>query len=119
MDYEVFGKKKQSQVSGVFDKLPSNNSLVFDYVLSYDMCLQDIWPNGQKWWNEGVETYLVLQPGTDIPKFNEKIAGFVKKYHSESIFSCFVRPYSSAYLHGKYIDGYWPAGALLMSDCSR
>jgi putative ABC transport system permease protein len=110
--WEAFGKQRQSQVSGVFENLPANNSLVFDFVLSYDMCLQEIWTNGQHWWNEGVQTYLVLKPDTDTPKFNEKIAGFVKNYHPETIFTCFVRPYSSAYLHGKYVDGVQAGGRI-------
>ncbi|HRI61719.1 MAG TPA: ABC transporter permease [Saprospiraceae bacterium] len=112
LDWEAFGKKRQSQVSGVFENLPANNSLVFDFVGSYDMLLQDVWTNGQKWWNEGAQTYLVLKPDTDIPKFNEKIAGFVNNYHPGSIFTCFVRPYSSAYLHGKYVDGVQAGGRI-------
>ncbi len=112
LDWEVFGKKRQSQVSGVFENLPANNSLVFDFVGSYDMLLQDVWTNGQKWWNEGVQTYVVLKPDTDIPKFNEKIAGFIHNYHPETIFTCFVRPYSSAYLHGKYTDGVQAGGRI-------
>lgn len=110
--WEVFGKKRQSQVSGVFAKLPSNNSLVFDFVGSYEMLLQEIWPHGQKWNNEGAQTYLVLKPDTNVPKFNEKIAGFVKKYRPETMFTCFVRPYSSAYLYGKYEDGVQSGGRI-------
>ena len=112
LDWEAFGEKRQSQVSGVFENPPANNSLIFDFVFSYDMCLQELWTNGQKWWNEGAQTYLVLKPDTNIPKFNEKIAGFVNNYHPGSIFSCFVRPYSSAYLHGKYVDGVQAGGRI-------
>ncbi|MBK7940118.1 MAG: ABC transporter permease [Lewinellaceae bacterium] len=112
LDWEVFGKKRQSQVSGVFENPPANNSLIFDFVGSYDMCLQEIWTNGQKWWNEGTQTYLVLKPDTNIPKFNEKIADFIKRYRPETIFTCFVRPYSSAYLHGKYVDGVQAGGRI-------
>ncbi len=112
LDWEVFGKKRKSQVSGVFENSPANSTLTFDFVMSYEMCLQEVWTNGQQWWNEGVQTYLVLKPGTDIPKFNEKIAGFVKNYHPETIFTCFVRPYSSAYLYGKYEDGIQTGGRI-------
>ncbi len=112
LEWEFIGKKRQSQVSGVFEKLPANNTLVFDFVMSYDMCLQEIWTNGQKWWNEGVQTYLVLKPDTDIPDFNRKIAGFVKNYRPETIFTCSVRPYSSGYLYGKYENGVQAGGRI-------
>ena len=105
VELAFFDKKRQAQVSGVFEDPPCNSTLDFDFVMSYDMCLQDLWPNGQKWWNEGVNTYLVLKPGADVARFNEKIAGFVKNYFPETIFTCFIRPYSSGYLHGAYADG--------------
>ena len=112
VEWEALGKKKQSQVSGIFEPLPTNNSLVFDFVLSYEMCLQDVWTNGQRWTNEGVQTYAVLKPDTQIEQFNAKIADFVKKYAPETIFTCFVRPYSSAYLLGKYEDGVQAGGRM-------
>jgi len=112
LECAFFDKKKQMQVSGVFEKLPPNNTLVFDFVMSYEMCLQDLWTSGQKWWNEGATTYLVLKSGTDIGAFNAKIADFVKKYNPETIFTCFVRPYSSGYLHGTYVDGVQDGGRI-------
>lgn len=112
LDWEAFGSKRQSQISGVFENLPTNNTLLFDFVLSYEMCLDEIWKGGQKWWNEGAQTFLVLKPDTDTAKFNEKIAGFVKNYHAQTIFTCFVRPYSSAYLYGKYEDGVQAGGRI-------
>ncbi|MBV6440610.1 MAG: hypothetical protein EPGJADBJ_02282 [Saprospiraceae bacterium] len=112
LECAFFDKKKQMQVSGVFEKLPPDNTLVFDFVMSYEMCLQDLWTNGQKWWNEGANTYLLLKTGTDVAAFNEKIAGFIKKYHPETIFTCFVRQYSSGYLHGTYLDGVQDGGRI-------
>lgn len=112
LDWEVFGKKMHTQVSGVFENTPANSSLTFDYVMSYEMCIDEIWDNGQKWYNEGAHTYLVLKNGTDIPQFNQKIAGFVGKYNPETIFSCFVRPFADGYLYGKYENGQQVGGRI-------
>ncbi|RYF86739.1 MAG: ABC transporter permease, partial [Chitinophagaceae bacterium] len=110
--WELMGQKKDVQVTGVFAPLPANNSMKFDYVLTYDLLMQECVPNFQHWWNEGPATYLVLKPGTDIEKFNAKIANFTKAYHKESIFTLFMRPYSSAYLYGHYENGKQAGGRI-------
>jgi hypothetical protein len=40
MEWEVFGKKMQSLVSGVFDKLPANSSMEFDFVMTQDLLIK-------------------------------------------------------------------------------
>jgi putative ABC transport system permease protein len=109
VEWELFGNKTLSSVSGVFARLPANNSMKFDFVLTYEKLLADVWPNGNKWWNTGPATFLVLKKGTDIDKFNAKIRNYLTTYWKDNIFTTFVRPYSSAYLHDKYENGV-PAG---------
>ena len=112
LEWEVLGQKKQSLVSGVLDQLPANNSMQFDFVLSYDLLLSEIWTGGQKWWNEGSQTYLLLKEGTDLTQFNTKIKDFIKIYHPETIFTAFTRPYSGGYLYGKYENGVQAGGRI-------
>jgi len=112
IEWEVMGLKKQSVVSGVFEPLPANNSMDFDFVLTQELLLNEIHPNGQKWWNEGPQTYLLLKKGTDINQFNAKIANFIEGYFPETIFTTSVRPYSSAYLYGNYENGVQSGGRI-------
>lgn len=112
IEWEVLGKKYKSEVTGVFNDPPANNSMVMDFAFAYDLLYYDIAPNFQKWWNEGAATYLLLKPGTNIDQFNSKIKDFVKKYLSQSIFTLFVRPYSSGYLYGKYENGVQSGGRI-------
>lgn len=112
IEWEVLGQKKQSLVTGVLDKIPANNSMRFDFVLSYDLLLSEIWTGGQKWWNEGPQTYLLIKQGTDMERFNAKIGDFVKKYFPETIFTLFGRPYSDGYLYGKYENGVQAGGRI-------
>jgi len=113
VEWEVPGvAKKQAKIAGVFEQLPSNNSLKFDFVLTHDLLINEVWTNGQHWWNEGPQTYLVLKNGTDVNRFNAKIKDFIKKYHKESQFTLFTRQYSDAYLYGKYENGVQAGGRI-------
>ncbi|MBN9386037.1 MAG: ABC transporter permease [Chitinophagaceae bacterium] len=112
VSWEVMGKKEQSVVTGVAARLSAKSSLTFDFVFTHELLLSDLWPNGNKWWNEGPATYLLLKPRTDITAFNTKIADFIKRYQKDSDFSLFVRPYSSAYLYGRYENGVVAGGRI-------
>ncbi len=113
IEYEVGGMfKKQGQVTGVFEKLPVNNSMKFDFVLTHDLLINEAWKNGQSWNNEGPATYLVLKEGTNAALFNSKIKDFVKRYQKETQFSLFTRLYSNAYLYGKYENGKQAGGRI-------
>ena len=113
LSWEVAGiPTMQAQVTGVFEQLPANNSLNFDMVLTHDLLINEVWKNGQSWNNEGPATYLALKQGTDIVKFESKIKDFVKNYNNRTQFTLFTRPYSSAYLFGKYENGKQTGGRI-------
>lgn len=112
IEYELFGKKTPAFVSGVFEKVPANSTMKFDFVLTHEVLLTEIWPNGQKWWNTGPATYLQLKKGTDVAQFNSKIKNFIDKYFKENHFTLFTRPYSSAYLHAPYENGVQSGGRI-------
>lgn len=112
ISWEIIGKKLNSTVTGVFATLPANNSMQFDFIGTTELLYNEVVPNFQKWWNEGPETYLLLKPGTDIAQFDKKIEKFIHRYFPETIFTLFVRRYSSAYLYGKYENGVQVGGRI-------
>jgi putative ABC transport system permease protein len=112
ISWEIMGKKQTSKVTGVFAPLPNNNSMTFDFVGSWDLMYNDLFPNFQKWWNTGPDTYLLLKKGTDVARFNAKIDKFINRYFEENDFTLSVRPYSSAYLHGNYENGVQSGGRI-------
>jgi ABC-type antimicrobial peptide transport system permease subunit len=57
-------------------------------------------------------TYLLLKKGTNISQFDNKIKDYIKGYFKETIFTCFTRPYSSAYLYGNYENGVQSGGRI-------
>ena len=112
LSWEFFGMKQESLVAGVAARVPSNSSISFDFIFTYELLLDDLWKRGNKWSNEGPTTYLLLKPGTDVAAFNNKIADFIKGYFPETNFSLFVRPFSSAYLYGRYENGMVAGGRI-------
>ena len=112
LSWEILGKKQSSKVSGVFAPLPTNTSMNFDFVASWDLMYNDLFPNFQKWWNTGPDTYLLLKKGTDVTQFNAKIEKFINKYLEDNEFTLSVRPYSSAYLYGNYENGIQAGGRI-------
>ncbi len=105
LDWDVFGKNWQVVVTGVAAPLPNNNSLVFDFVMTRELLLSEIYKGGNEWYNEGMQTYLLLKPGTNIDNFNAKIKDFIKAYDKNTLFTLFVRPYADGYLLGRYENG--------------
>ncbi|MBS1509482.1 MAG: ABC transporter permease [Bacteroidetes bacterium] len=113
VEWELAGMiKRQALVSGVFENTPANSSLQFDFVLTHEMLLSDVWPNGQNWYNEGPQTYVLLKPGTNSTAFNSKIAAYIKHYNPDTQFSLFTRKFSSGYLYGKYENGVQAGGRI-------
>lgn len=112
VSWEILGKKQTSNVTGVFAPLPQNNSLNFDFVANWDVLYLDLFQNFQRWSNTGPETYLLLKKETNIAQFNSKIEKLINKYEKDNEFTLFVRPYSSAYLYGKYENGLQSGGRI-------
>jgi ABC-type antimicrobial peptide transport system permease subunit len=59
------------------------------------------------WGNTSCRTYVLLKPGTNMAKFNAKIAGYVKQKTNNEITyrTPFLVKYTDYYLHGRYQDG--------------
>jgi len=112
INYEMFGKKHQTFVSGVFDDLPANSSMKFDFVLTHDVLINEIVPNLQKWGNTGPVTYLQVKKGTDTKQFDKKIKNFLTRYDQDTFLTLFVRSYSSSYLYGNYENGIQTGGRI-------
>ncbi len=97
---------KSYKVTGVMQDVPKNSTLRFDYVMPLEDWINS--PGGswlKDWGNNGIRTYLQLQPGTDIAAFNEKIKPIVKKHNEKSNIDLFVQPISDMYLYGEFRNG--------------
>jgi putative ABC transport system permease protein len=104
--------EKTYAVSGIFDGTPAHSSLQFDYVLPMENFIEThTW---EKNWGMSSDpnTFLLLKPGTDVNRFNAKIAGFMKTRYPASNETLFARPYAQGYLYGRYENGVAAGGRI-------
>src|SRR5258706_4387449 len=101
-----FEHNKQYQVSGVMEDVPSNASVQFEYVLTFEG-FRDENDWATNWFNTAPQTFVLLKPGTDVGAFNNKIFDLVRtKTEGKARHrSPFVRPYQQAYLYNRYESG--------------
>ncbi|NEM96983.1 ABC transporter permease [Pontibacter burrus] len=91
------------KVTGVMQDVPENSSMQFEWV----MPLMDVvnHPDGhwlKRWDNNGIRTFVQLQPGTNLEAVNKKIAPFVKRYSPDTNIELFLQPVSEMYLYGDF-----------------
>lgn len=93
------------RISGIFKDPPANATRHFDFVLNIGVLLAND-GEAQNWTNFLGETYLVLRKGTNVDRFNEKIAHYLKTQNPGlENFTLFLQQYSAKYLNGKYENG--------------
>lgn len=102
--------KDYYRVTGVIADPPANTQFQFDYLIS-------LAPNIGKYasdtWNNGsYNTYVLLSPGTDAEKFNNKLKGFIPKHDPTLKFDAFLYPASKWHLYGNFDNGK-PSGGLI------
>ena len=112
IDWELLNFKYQAVVSGVFEEVPENSTMQFDFALNYDSWMELSEKVGRKiqWGNHAPCTYLVLNKGVDVANFNAKIENFHKTKFNGSNITMFAVPYSSQYLNGTYENGVQTGG---------
>ncbi|MCB0843741.1 MAG: ABC transporter permease [Bacteroidetes bacterium] len=116
---DVIGKsmewhhRRSFQVSGIFKDVPEQSSMQFDFVLPFE----EFWDRNEwvrTWYNTSPQTYVLLKPGADVEKLNEKIYDLIrdKTEGNASHRSPFVAQYSQRYLHGRYENGVLTGGRI-------
>ncbi len=106
-----FQHEKTYFVSGIFKGVPANSSLRFDFVLPYEVIVEQ-YPSFYVWSNSCANTYVILKQGTYIKEFNNKIAGLMSSKGGESYRTLFLKPYSEKYLYGTYESGVQVGGRI-------
>ncbi len=112
LDWHLLQFTQTVTISGIFANVPSNSTAQFDFVLSFE-AFKEINPSVKSWGNNGPNTFLVLQEGTDIAAFDQKIERYIDgKYEENDFRTLFVRPYSAGYLYGTYENGVQTGGRI-------
>lgn len=105
--------KKQYQVSGVLQDIPSLSSVKFDFILTFEAFKEDNdWV--LNWFNTAPQTFVLLKEGTDVDQFNKKIADLIrtKTEGKANHRTPFIARYTDRYLFGKYENGKQAGGRI-------
>ncbi len=94
-------------ITGVFENLPANSSIQFDFVRPWEAFLsENSWANN--WDSNDPFTVVQLQPGVSQVKAEEAIRNFLDKYliaTKDSRTELALQPYHKRYLHERFVNG--------------
>lgn len=98
---------KDLTVSAVFENIPANSSLHFDWIVNFAVQEQD-W---MKWWgNSSFRTFAALKPGSDPAKAEKTMRDVIKKTAPPQFGSFpLLQSLADVYLHSEY-TGLKPTG---------
>jgi len=105
----------QFLITGVFENLPVNSSLQFDFLrswLAFEKENSD-WVNN--WGNTDAPTYLQLRQGADPLKVEAKIKDFIYRFKEKSkgfIVELELQSFPDKYLHSLFKNGYIDGGRI-------
>ncbi|MEM9847322.1 MAG: ABC transporter permease, partial [Bacteroidota bacterium] len=92
-------------VSGVFENPPAQSTLQFDCLMSYQKLI-DFQPNRDSWNSVSFYTMITLNENANPETVSKKINQLASSNFDEAVdFTAFLRPFSDAYLYGKYENG--------------
>lgn len=106
-----FQHSKTFHITGVFEGAPSNSSLQFDFVMSFEL-FKDENPWVTEWGNNGPSSYVLLNAGSDPGAFADKIKDYIKGKDENSNVTLFVQPYTERYLYGRFENGVQSGGRI-------
>ncbi len=104
-DYE--SQWKNFTVSAVFDNVPANSTLQFDFVINWQAYYEEHdWM--KRWDNSGPLTTIMLRPGANTQLVQTKLKNFLDKFSAESgnnKTELHLQPFSERYLHSNFENG--------------
>jgi putative ABC transport system permease protein len=99
-------------IVGVFRDNPANATEQFDLLFNYDVALDK--RDGLKdWGNSDPDTYVLVNPGTDIARLNAKIRNFLDTKRKPNGQTLFLIRFSDRYLYGNYENGVQAGGRIV------
>jgi putative ABC transport system permease protein len=103
-----FQNAKDYQVTAVFENLPANSSIKFDYLLNWESFLEENdW--AKNWGNNGPRTFIMLRADANPVAFEKKIIRFLNNYNKEQNaafrIELGIQHFGAMYLHSQFKEG--------------
>ena len=103
--------KDAVMVTGVLKELPKNNSIQFDFLMSYDRWQKtNAW--SKEWGNNGPRCYVLLAKNASLEKVNAKIKNYIKTKNRDSNVELFLQSFPESYLYSKWDSGKQDGGRI-------
>ncbi|WP_276371677.1 ABC transporter permease [Chryseolinea sp. H1M3-3] len=101
-----FNNKRDFNISAIFENLPPNSSMNFDYILHWEIFMEETsW--AKNWKANGPATYIVLRSDANPIEFELKIKEFLDPYLDQKNFviRLSLQKYSDIYLNSNFKNG--------------
>jgi len=102
-----YENKENLLITAVFDNLPANSSIQFDFLRSWVAYVkQNEWVHN--WGNSSPNTFIQLQKNADPEKVQARIKDFIYRYQQKDnsfVVELGLQPYTDRYLHSTFNNG--------------
>ncbi|MFC1887214.1 ABC transporter permease [Candidatus Cloacimonadota bacterium] len=95
----LFDNKHELKIIAIMKDIPVNSTIQFDFFVPLEI-LNDISREGttSTWYNCSFNTFITLQPGTDLEQFREKALTLIHENNPDSIDEPYAYPFANEYL---------------------
>lgn len=101
----VQGINSQSfEITGITKESPRNSHIQFQGLVSWSSTVPQLGSIPYEWMNnwiaQGINTYVLLRPGSDVTVLQEKLPGFMKRHLPERMdrYALYLQPFRDVYL---------------------
>ncbi|MGN6534059.1 MAG: ABC transporter permease, partial [Ginsengibacter sp.] len=109
-----FENKENLMVTAVFENIPHNSSLQFDFLRSWtDFVKQNEWVHN--WGNTAPQTFIQLRKNADPQKVEARIKDFIYRYQQKTkglLTELALQPFGERYLYSNFTNGYIDGGRI-------
>jgi len=108
--------KKDYLVTAVFENLPDISSRKYDFLLSWQDCInRNKWMT--EWYNNGPKAFIQLRPDANVAQLQAKLKHFLRAYNKQLNSTgfdveLFLQPYGDGYLYSYFKDGHQDGGRI-------
>jgi putative ABC transport system permease protein len=126
-------RDKEYTITAILQNIPENSHLQFDALVSMTTITSNDKDYDNRWGGNSLNTYLVLNPGTDIPAMEAKFPAFMSRHMDEpkinEYYKLFLQPLAQIHLsstdiehdynnyrkfNGEYLDVFYIIGAFIL-----
>jgi putative ABC transport system permease protein len=104
--------KEAFTVTGVFNEIPKNSSIQFEYLLPF----QFFWDENKNWldeWdNNNIRTFIMLRANGDGEGLAKKLRHEIKTHVEKTNIELFLQPFGDSYLYGNFENGVQAGGRI-------